>query len=93
MDRIHGSDPCIDLRPRSMDPIRWSDPRRAGDELVTGWCMGRACGVGHQGFVIHLFEIHLFEFCTLCIYIYVYICLASCVSVAVVFWSSTKGIC
>ena len=61
MDRIHGSDPCIDLRPRSMDPIRWSDPRRAGDELVTGWCMGRACGVGHQGFV---------DFCTLCIYIY-----------------------
>ena len=92
MDPIHASIYGPDLWIRSVGPIRdgpVTGQRRAGDELVTGWCMGRACGVGHQGFVIHLFEIHLFEFCTLCIYIYVYICLASCVSVAVVFWSST----
>ena len=92
MDPIHASIYGPDLWIRSVGPIRdgpVTGQRRAGDELVTGWCMGRACGVGHQGFVIHLFEIHLFEFCTLCIYIYVYICLASCVSVAIVFWSSS----
>ena len=84
MDPIHASIYGPDLWIRSVGPIRdgpVTGQRRASDELVTGWCMGRACGVGHQGFVIHLFEIHLFEFCTLCIYIYVYICLASCVSI------------
>ena len=44
MDRIHGSDPCIDLRPRSMDPIRWSNPWLWAMNRMVSWPVSRSVG-------------------------------------------------